>query len=103
MAAWPYSTAAWQRLRQAKLAEEPLCRLCLEGGRLVPAEHVDHVTPINQGGDPLPPLAGLDALCASCHSRKTYHVDTRKAAIPSGPRVDPATGLPAEGGHWWHK
>ena len=31
MAKWPYSTARWQRLRQAKLAQDPLCDYCPAG------------------------------------------------------------------------
>lgn len=103
MSRWPYNTAQWQRLRLDKLAVEPLCRVCREAGRLVEAQHVDHKRPISDGGDPFPGLDGLDSLCASCHSRKTWHTDVRGAAVPTGLKVDPMTGLPAESGHWWRK
>ena len=95
MARWPYNCAAWSRLRAAKLDEQPLCEHCLLRGKVRPAEDVDHIEPISAGGDPFPPLTGLAALCHSCHSRKT------RGAV--GPKVDPATGIPMEGGHWWRK
>jgi 5-methylcytosine-specific restriction endonuclease McrA len=71
MAVWPYTTQRWQRLRQAKLRESPLCKLCLEFGRLEPATVADHVTPIKAGGDPYPPLSGLMSFCVPCHNTKT--------------------------------
>lgn len=75
MADWPYNTAAWQRLRKAKLAASPLCEVCAKRGLAVPARHVDHVRAIAAGGDPFPPLDGLMAMCPSCHSIKTNAVD----------------------------
>lgn len=55
----------WQRLRLMILAKEPLCRLC--GNRF--ATQVDHVVPRSKGGDDSED--NLQALCASCHSKKT--------------------------------
>ena len=43
MAAWPYNTAAWKRLRLAKLSAVPLCEVCERRGRLNTARHVDHI------------------------------------------------------------
>jgi len=39
-------------------------------GSLAPAVHVDHVRPLNMGGEKFDP-ANLQPLCQSCHSRKT--------------------------------
>ena len=103
MADWPYTTATWARLRTEALAREPLCAVCLRKGRAVPATQVDHVIPINQGGDPFPPLAGLECLCAGCHSRKTKRGDSGRYADPHALAVDPETGMPRNTEHWWHK
>lgn len=75
MAEWPYNTAAWQRLRLAKLSAEPLCEPCGKLGRVVAALHVDHVRAIAAGGDPFPSFDGLMSMCPSCHSVKTNAVD----------------------------
>jgi hypothetical protein len=40
-----YKTARWQRLRQFQLREHPLCKFCLERGRVTSANVVDHVVP----------------------------------------------------------
>lgn len=95
MAKWPYSTAAWARLRQAKLAETPLCEDCRAGGRLTVASHVDHRVAINLGGPAFPSLDGLASLCPSCHSVKTNRVDRPKLA----PRGCDANGLPLDPSH----
>jgi len=56
MATWPYNTATWQRLRRAHLSIEPMCRGCMEAGRLTPANTVDHITAISDGGPAFPGL-----------------------------------------------
>jgi 5-methylcytosine-specific restriction enzyme A len=75
MAVWPYTTQRWQRVRRLKLQESPLCKICLELGRLEPATVADHLIAIKAGGDPYPPLSGLMSLCASCHNTKTRVVE----------------------------
>lgn len=60
----------WQKFRAAFLAEHPWCVLCERIGIMTPAEHVDHVNP--HKGDPQAFWKGpFQALCPSCHSRKT--------------------------------
>jgi len=60
----------WQKFRAAFLAEHPWCVSCERIGIMTPAEHVDHVTP--HKGDPKMFWEGpFQALCASCHSKKT--------------------------------
>ena len=71
MSDWPYCTSRWQRLRRQKLMQHTLCQACLQDGRIAPATAVDHVVPINAGGDPFPVFDGLASLCASCHNAKT--------------------------------
>lgn len=60
----------WQKFRARFLAEHPFCVLCERIGITTPAEHVDHVEP--HKGDPAKFWKGpFQALCASCHSKKT--------------------------------
>jgi len=99
VAKWPYNTAAWLRLRRLKLEDAPLCEACGVMGRITPANHVDHRTPISGGGDPFPSLEDLASLCLPCHSAKTARgveagaVRTskpRKGCNPDGTPLDPA-------------
>lgn len=75
MSGWPYTTAAWRRLRAAKLATKPVCEVCEMRGRTVLADAVDHIIAIAKGGPAFPPLTGLMSMCLSCHSYKTNHED----------------------------
>ena len=97
MADWPYNTAAWQRLRKAHLSIEPLCRGCLPH-RLTPANTVDHVKPISDGGHAFPGHDGLASYCGPCHSAKTVRgveagafrsTKPRKGCKPDGTPLDP--------------
>lgn len=61
---WANYGAEWPTLRRNVLREEPYCRLC-------PAlsTDVDHIVPLRHGGTNA--RVNLQALCHSCHSRKT--------------------------------
>ena len=99
MADWPYSTKQWKRLRKAKLAEQhALCEPCRRRGKIVPATLVDHIVAIRNGGDPFPPLDGLQVLCWPCHNRKTAAMDKPggKGAGWAGAGAD---GLPIDRTH----
>jgi 5-methylcytosine-specific restriction enzyme A len=91
----PFSTRKGRRLRQAKLrAVDYLCEPCRQQGRLVEAVEVHHCMPLHEGGDPYPPLSGLEAVCDDHHYERSH--GKRRGG------VDSATGLPLPGsGHWW--
>ena len=59
----------WRKVRGLYLARHPLCELCQQAGRLVPATEVHHRLPIDDGGTDADD--NLQALCKSCHSRIT--------------------------------
>jgi 5-methylcytosine-specific restriction protein A len=59
-----YSSAKWQRLRGWFIRRNPMCVLCLR-----PAEVVDHILAIKDGGEALSD-ANLQSLCNRCHQRK---------------------------------
>ena len=63
--------ATWHRMSKMVRMEEPLCRHCLRDGRVTAATLVDHIIPISQAPDLRLVRSNLQALCASCHARKT--------------------------------
>ena len=65
-------TYRWTKARQNFLAEHPLCERCKLNGKVVQAEHVDHVVP-HRGDMVLFWKMDLwQSLCPSCHSKKTH-------------------------------
>lgn len=107
MAKWPYNTALWQKLRRRKLAAAPVCHPCWLRGEVTLAKAVDHVVPINAGGDPFPPLGGLMSMCERYHNEKTAandRVDTKpfarkvKGFDAQGNPIDPTDGWHQTGG-----
>ncbi|WCK77575.1 HNH endonuclease [Agrobacterium fabrum] len=88
-----YKTARWQRLREAQLDAEPLCRFCLAIEDVTEATVCDHVKP-HRGDEVLFYDPGnLQSLCAPCH-------DTLKARIERGQQavVIGVDGYPVEVG-----
>jgi len=76
-----YSTDKWERARQRYIRKQPLCEA--EGCEAKPTE-VDHIEPLRNGGHPTREH-NLQALCKSCHSKKTYdEVDPRSDAAEKG-------------------
>ncbi|MBO6506857.1 MAG: HNH endonuclease [Kordiimonadaceae bacterium] len=103
MAKWPYNTTAWKRLRAAKLATEPLCQPCKLRGAVTTAKAVDHIVPINAGGEAFPSLGGLMSMCERCHNEKTAAND-RKHTKPFSRNVKgfDANGDPVDPfDNWW--
>jgi 5-methylcytosine-specific restriction protein A len=90
-----YDRRRWRRVRLAQLRAEPLCRLCMDRGRAEPAQDVDHIKPLADGGEPFD-LENLRSLCHPCHSRVTR-------AMGGEVKVKGCTadGLPLDPSHWW--
>lgn len=65
-----YQSTEWRKLRALKLNEQPLCEECLRNGKLVKAQMVDHIIPINRGGAALD-IENLQSLCNRCHAIKS--------------------------------
>lgn len=75
----------WQRLRLWFLRRHPLCQA---PGCAAPASQVDHIIPHAGRKDPrFRDPSNLQALCTSCHSRKTAR--DRKAGL-----TRPSSGTP---------
>jgi 5-methylcytosine-specific restriction enzyme A len=69
-------SSKWDRFRLQFLKANPLCVMCKKDGRIAPARVCDHVVP--HRGDPKKfwnPDGGFQALCISCHSKKTAKED----------------------------
>jgi len=99
MSKFPYNTSRWQKLRRAKLMRDPLCSHCQALGRVVIGKIVDHVKAIRNGGNPYPPLDGLQTLCQNCHNRKTQSDMQDTEHVVHGFDVN---GNPVDQTHEWH-
>lgn len=64
-------TSHWSRFAKAYLREHPLCVHCQKQGRTTAAYCVDHIDGRGPLGERGYDLANLQALCESCHNRKT--------------------------------
>lgn len=66
----------WRKARKAFLQSHPLCEECLKHGRYVKATDVDHIKA--HRGDPklFWDQSNWQALCHSCHSKKTAREDS---------------------------
>ena len=89
---WPYTTARWRALRLAHLQLFPMCSAC----RSAPANTVDHVEPVSQGGNPFPGHDGLESYCTHCHSAKTARGPEAGAVRTTRPR-QPRKGCAPDG------
>jgi 5-methylcytosine-specific restriction protein A len=68
----------WRQYALAYLREHPLCVACQRQGRATAATDVDHIRPAKGQRDPrFWDVANHQALCHSCHSRKTAQTDGR--------------------------
>jgi len=71
-----YNTTKWQRLRDYKIRQNPICEQCLKVDKIEPAVEVHHIQPFMTGKDIAQiKFLGFDytnlmSLCAECHSNK---------------------------------
>ncbi len=94
--------ARWRKLRLWFLGRHPFCRVCEEHGVIEPATEADHIVPIRVGGARLD-VRNLQALCKSCHSRKTARecVEVGGTVEEGGPvEVGGPVELGELGGQW---
>jgi len=78
---------AWLKLRQHKLAEQPLCETCLAAGHTVEATEVHHVIPFRGKNDPLRlDYDNLRSLCTFCHREKQQNSKGRGGSTTTGGR-----------------
>ena len=69
-----YNSKEWRLVRNAKLEKNPLCEVCAERGKIVAAQCVHHIIPIETASDftYMKELAfrfdNLLSCCFQCHS-----------------------------------
>lgn len=66
----------WQKARKRFLEENPLCVICQAKQLVKAARIVDHIIPHKGNADLFWDKRNWQALCASCHSRKTATQDS---------------------------
>lgn len=66
-----YNTKQWRKLRSIQLSKHPLCLACLSEGRILEAEHIDHVFPWAHYGSEAFHRNIYQSLCQPHHSLKT--------------------------------
>lgn len=71
---------AGQRDRAEMLALEPFCRKCLEAGKKVATDKIDHIVPLAWGGSDT--RGNKQGLCDPCHDEKSK----AERAIDAGQR-----------------
>jgi 5-methylcytosine-specific restriction protein A len=65
----------WRKYRIIFLREHPLCEICLKEGKITQATDIDHRLPHRGDKKLFWDESNLQALCHSCHSRKTAMED----------------------------
>lgn len=65
----------WRRESRRFLAAHPACAQCRREGRVTPATEVDHIIPYKGDGKLFWDQGNWQALCKSCHSKKTARED----------------------------
>lgn len=59
----------WKRIRDRYIAKFPVCEMCADNNKLVPAQEVHHIKPLSKGGTHAE--SNLMSLCTACHSEIT--------------------------------
>ncbi|WP_307768926.1 HNH endonuclease [uncultured Bacteroides sp.] len=68
-----YKSTRWRKLRALKIAEQPLCEMCLKEGKTTIAEDVHHIESFMSTDDPMRRMAlayDYENLMSIC---KTHH------------------------------
>ena len=95
-------TGKWEKERKKYLAAHPACSICGD-----PATVVDHIEPHKGDKRLFWSRSNWQALCASCHGRKTvrqdggFGNDVNPDWVPRGACDE--DGRPIDKGHWWNK
>ena len=76
----------WQKMRNDYIRLNPLCVVCMENGIVEKADVVDHILPLQYGGD-LFSLDDIQSLCNKCHIDKSSVEGREEAKATSAVRV----------------
>lgn len=86
-----YKTARWRKLREAQLANSPLCTFCLATEDVTKAEVVDHIKPHKGDHALFFNPSNLQSLCKWHHDSAKQRIERGQKAFAIG--VD---GYPVE-------
>lgn len=78
-----YNRKRWKLIRESILNENPCCVYCLNEGRHVAAQEIDHIVPLSQGGEPYD-RSNLQPLCRPHHEQKTQDDHRRYGRADGG-------------------
>lgn len=93
-----YNRKRWKKLRLDHLAENPLCVMCKQEGRVTVAEVVDHITPHKGDEDLFHNPMNLQGLCKLHHDAAKQKAEKNKVnTVGCG-----EDGIPKDPGHHWH-
>lgn len=67
-----YDSPRWRKLRPLVLEDEPFCKFCLEEKKIGNSEIVDHIIPIEMGGE-IWDRKNLQGICTSHHNTKSSY------------------------------
>ncbi|WP_409017734.1 HNH endonuclease [Dyadobacter sp. CY323] len=75
-------------VRIQQLIDFPYCQKCAENPKLdpVPAKEVDHITPLEVGGEPFA-KSNLKSLCKRCHVIKSAEEARQRAKLYEPPKL----------------
>lgn len=62
-----YQSALWRKVKEMKLARDPICETCSQVGKVTVAKIVHHMIPIKKGTKKVD-LDFLVSLCHACHN-----------------------------------
>lgn len=68
--------ATWQKVREMKANQNPLCEECLKNGIVKPLNKVHHIKPIETHPELRLVMENLMSLCNECHEQ-IYHKGER--------------------------
>ena len=92
---WRPYDADWRKLRQAFLAEHPLCVMCAEEGRTGEATVVDHIVAIADEPSRRLDATNLRPLCKPHHDQRTAREQGfARSSTKQPPRPVNARGVP---------
>lgn len=71
-----YDSAAWKKVRKAKIQANPLCERCLSQGKLEEAKVVHHKVEVRVDDALALDMDNLESLCSKCHNK--HHMSMAK-------------------------
>ena len=73
-----YGSARWKKIRAMIMKRDGgLCQQCAREGKITPADMVDHIVEIKDGGCATCE-ENLESLCNACHAKKTARERSRR-------------------------